>query len=178
MTMTEILEEDVGPAPETNNGAIPDATAAEVRQKIIKTLSNKKLTPIRNDRFKSWLSLWTATNRADPLFKYLLSDVENIALCPAESSPIIPERFWATRDGAIYLSCGDGQSVKITGKEIKLVDNGTDDVLFSCGSTLEPWELVAPIDPFESCTIFRDRSEERRVGKECRSRWSPYHKKK
>jgi ABC-type arginine transport system permease subunit len=23
--------------------------------------------------------------------------------------------------------------------------------------------------------IFADRSEERRVGKECRSRWSPYH---
>ena len=23
--------------------------------------------------------------------------------------------------------------------------------------------------------IFKDRSEERRVGKECRSRWSPYH---
>src|SRR2546430_9423949 len=23
--------------------------------------------------------------------------------------------------------------------------------------------------------VFRDRSEERRVGKECRSRWSPYH---
>ena len=22
---------------------------------------------------------------------------------------------------------------------------------------------------------FRNRSEERRVGKECRSRWSPYH---
>ena len=25
------------------------------------------------------------------------------------------------------------------------------------------------------CTERRDRSEERRVGKECRSRWSPYH---
>ena len=24
-------------------------------------------------------------------------------------------------------------------------------------------------------TLFRNRSEERRVGKECRSRWSPYH---
>ena len=24
-------------------------------------------------------------------------------------------------------------------------------------------------------TKFSDRSEERRVGKECRSRWSPYH---
>ena len=23
--------------------------------------------------------------------------------------------------------------------------------------------------------VFEDRSEERRVGKECRSRWSPYH---
>src|SRR5256886_16703024 len=26
--------------------------------------------------------------------------------------------------------------------------------------------------------LFRERSEERRVGKECRSRWSPYHLKK
>ena len=26
-----------------------------------------------------------------------------------------------------------------------------------------------------SCQVKRDRSEERRVGKECRSRWSPYH---
>ena len=26
-----------------------------------------------------------------------------------------------------------------------------------------------------SRNIHRDRSEERRVGKECRSRWSPYH---
>ena len=26
-----------------------------------------------------------------------------------------------------------------------------------------------------SRTVIRERSEERRVGKECRSRWSPYH---
>ena len=26
-----------------------------------------------------------------------------------------------------------------------------------------------------SKTVVGDRSEERRVGKECRSRWSPYH---
>ena len=26
-----------------------------------------------------------------------------------------------------------------------------------------------------SAKLFRSRSEERRVGKECRSRWSPYH---
>ena len=26
-----------------------------------------------------------------------------------------------------------------------------------------------------ACKRFQNRSEERRVGKECRSRWSPYH---
>ena len=28
---------------------------------------------------------------------------------------------------------------------------------------------------FTQCHSFEARSEERRVGKECRSRWSPYH---
>ena len=31
------------------------------------------------------------------------------------------------------------------------------------------------IDPFAPITSAAERSEERRVGKECRSRWSPYH---
>src|SRR5258705_9116834 len=30
-------------------------------------------------------------------------------------------------------------------------------------------------EEFNSCVEGRGRSEERRVGKECRSRWSPYH---
>ena len=29
--------------------------------------------------------------------------------------------------------------------------------------------------PFPDGRIIKERSEERRVGKECRSRWSPYH---
>ena len=29
--------------------------------------------------------------------------------------------------------------------------------------------------PSINCKAYRLRSEERRVGKECRSRWSPYH---
>src|SRR3989442_5415159 len=33
---------------------------------------------------------------------------------------------------------------------------------------------AAPVAP-ELSRRFRQRSEERRVGKECRSRWSPYH---
>ena len=39
---------------------------------------------------------------------------------------------------------------------------------------LESYEELYPFrPPFLPCDD--DRSEERRVGKECRSRWSPYH---
>ena len=34
---------------------------------------------------------------------------------------------------------------------------------------------VIPIQRIFADGIFQFRSEERRVGKECRSRWSPYH---
>src|SRR5256885_5914054 len=33
----------------------------------------------------------------------------------------------------------------------------------------------ADVDRFARTEELRERSEERRVGKECRSRWSPYH---
>ena len=35
-------------------------------------------------------------------------------------------------------------------------------------------EHVATLE-FEVLSLLIERSEERRVGKECRSRWSPYH---
>ena len=41
------------------------------------------------------------------------------------------------------------------------IARGTDAIVI-CGTTGE-------------CSTMTDRSEERRVGKECRSRWSPYH---
>ena len=43
---------------------------------------------------------------------------------------------------------------------------------------LLPEQVDAPIVPGSKIMRVRDvrsRSEERRVGKECRSRWSPYH---
>src|SRR2546427_11215295 len=36
-------------------------------------------------------------------------------------------------------------------------------------------EESCPVDSIVETHIFEYRSEERRVGKECRSRWSPYH---
>src|SRR5438270_13395656 len=51
-----------------------------------------------------------------------------------------------------------------------------------CSSDLSSLEAVAASN--DECVVARDghvveeRSEERRVGKECRSRWAPYHQKK
>src|SRR5713226_10726887 len=63
---------------------------------------------------------------------------------------------------------------------------------YSCQPSLSLFELLTQFDLFEpehppylvrgrllvqeeSDLLQRQRSEERRVGKECRSRWSPYH---
>ena len=46
---------------------------------------------------------------------------------------------------------------------------------FSTTSKLEGEVVVGITDVFEGDTNDDNRSEERRVGKECRSRWSPYH---
>ena len=41
---------------------------------------------------------------------------------------------------------------------------------------LEMWDLVnSQLNRAGEALLSMDRSEERRVGKECRSRWSPYH---
>ena len=41
---------------------------------------------------------------------------------------------------------------------------------------LNPMGSIQQIEPIRRSTaVYAPRSEERRVGKECRSRWSPYH---
>ena len=40
---------------------------------------------------------------------------------------------------------------------------------------LRPRERRRPLMPNQLPMVLEERSEERRVGKECRSRWSPYH---
>src|SRR3712207_6474893 len=47
---------------------------------------------------------------------------------------------------------------------------------FDHGTNLRvPPEAGRPLEVVETIVIGEPRSEERRVGKECRSRWSPYH---
>src|ERR1035438_8215478 len=58
-----------------------------------------------------------------------------------------------------YDSCGDSKSCLMQ-------DEPGGRGCFACKMSLERGSAMLGID---------DRSEERRVGKECRSRWSPYH---
>src|SRR5256885_3621625 len=51
--------------------------------------------------------------------------------------------------------------------------SGVESDLFKIQDTV--CEAVAAALRVRVSTDVRDRSEERRVGKECRSRWSPYH---
>ena len=53
---------------------------------------------------------------------------------------------------------------------------GTHHMNFAVGETVVyPHHGAALIEEVKTRTIKGERSEERRVGKECRSRWSPYH---
>jgi hypothetical protein len=116
----------------------------------------KRLERIRSDGFIAWLSSWLAVNRADTVFNFVRSSVETAALSGPHTTGILPESFWAAREGAFYLSAGDGAAVKITASGVNLVDNGTDGVLFPVGKTLAPWKLTDPHDPFVTCSLFRD----------------------
>ena len=43
------------------------------------------------------------------------------------------------------------------------------------GTAVDNEYFMATHVPFRELEFHESRSEERRVGKECRSRWSPYH---
>ena len=40
---------------------------------------------------------------------------------------------------------------------------------------LNHFDIKTPLTSYHEHNKYQKRSEERRVGKECRSRWSPYH---
>ena len=64
--------------------------------------------------------------------------------------------------------------------EVMVLDHGGPDLgLILYGAALKLWVmgalLVSLLTPVRYGVAWQDGSEERRVGKECRSRWSPYH---
>ena len=55
--------------------------------------------------------------------------------------------------------------------DVDVVENALIDVNLSSGREI----VLKPEQESAVRALLADRSEERRVGKECRSRWSPYH---
>ncbi len=121
------------------------------------------LLKISSDEFLSWLSEYTGINRAEPVFEYIKKAIGTEALS-GETVGIIPERYWAKRPDAIYISNGIGKMVKITANSYILVDNGTDNVLFESEFTLDSWDIVEPRDPFTECSLFSNANFESEHG--------------
>ncbi|MBX3743812.1 MAG: hypothetical protein KF833_00745 [Verrucomicrobiae bacterium] len=114
----------------------------------------KRLERVRSDAFRGWISEWTALNRAATHSKFIESGIETAALAGPLTTGIVPEAYFCSRGGAVYLSNGDGSIVRVRAEGIDMVDNGTDGVLFAAGRTLAPWALTGPRDPFETCSLF------------------------
>ena len=114
-----------------------------------------------------------------------------------DTEEILPEdhinRSLAEKGAAAYEAIVDGQMV---GGTIVVINKESGerhlDFLYTKVGThdkgvgLSIWKAVEKMYPeikawvtytpwFDKRNLHRSRSEERRVGKECRSRWSPYH---
>lgn len=117
--------------------------------------ADKSLCTVSSDWFSSWISRSTGLNREDNRFKKIRSAIQDEALQGPQARGVLPENFFARRKDAVYISCGLGQMAKITAKDIEMVDNGTDGVLFSVDKTLAPWTLTStPRNPFAHCQVW------------------------
>ena len=67
-----------------------------------------------------------------------------------------------------------GSKIKAARLEKKLTQEQVAEILGVSRQTISNWENEKSYPDIIS-VIKMSRSEERRVGKECRSRWSPYH---
>ena len=89
-------------------------------------------------------------------------------------------------DGHVEITCDLGNATQVEELIPAMLDTlGTMDILVNnAGITRDnlgmrmkddEWDQVIRINLEATFRLMRASSEERRVGKECRSRWSPYH---
>lgn len=131
----------------------------------------KLLLAVRSHAFIAWLSDCLAVNRAERTFVFVQSACETEGLSD-RAIGIEPATYWASKPGIIYLSNGPGLMARITADGVKLVDNGTDGVLFPYGTTLQPWVLTEPRNPFETCALFRNISTSAPHGRDLFILWT------
>ena len=74
--------------------------------------------------------------------------------------------FKRNGDADLFIFLGDGER-DLDSLRVQYLDKKIVNVSGNCD--------FASLTPENDIYMTDDRSEERRVGKECRSRWSPYH---
>ena len=83
----------------------------------------------------------------------------------------------STADLSVFLIDDDDVACESVIRSFK--KNNISFPIVTAGDGVEALEILRGQHPDKQFTgpiiILLDRSEERRVGKECRSRWSPYH---
>src|ERR1043165_6703958 len=94
---------------------------------------------------------------------HVSSDLHREAGGPDRGAPRVRE------ESAGYLAKGHRTGAEKASRGRRLViDQATGETFATI------WDALFD-DPAEAMNLRMRRSEERRVGKECRSRWSPYH---
>src|SRR3989441_12937676 len=83
-----------------------------------------------------------------------------------KSVEAVKREFATVRTGKATTSLLDLVRVEAYGSEMPLNQ---------VASVAAPEPKLLTIQPWDKSLLKAVRSEERRVGKECRSRWSPYH---
>ena len=125
-------------------------------------------------------SLWSAKVLLEN--PQLIRDV-HLDYFRAGAQVAITASYQATPAGFAARGLDEAQSRALIGKSVELARKAREAYLAENpqAGTLLVAGSVAPSRCFFACCLLytspspRDRSEERRVGKECRSRWSPYH---
>ena len=69
----------------------------------------------------------------------------------------------------------DIKGIQIGKEKVKLSLFSNDMIIYIENPKDATRNLLELVNEFAKVAGYKSRSEERRVGKECRSRWSPYH---
>src|SRR5579871_2804308 len=118
--------------------------------------------------------LWVeeTARRKGPAVGFAL--VETPALRQQRGEPV--ELILSSGDRLHIGPGADGETVRLVLARLRPEHVQPDDLVFSTerGTPLNPSNVRNRV-LIPACKAAGVRSEERRVGKECRSRWSPYH---
>ena len=125
--------------------------------------SSCKLMRVMSDEFFAFVGAAARLEDVDPKkgdMAKILGLVKQIAVSKDYSQGVTPSNSWDRRGQVIYISSGDTEMCRIDATGAKMVQNGTDGVVFLRGKTLAPWKLQdgAGVDPFATAALFQGAS--------------------